>query len=642
MPFPDLPTSRQPELDLAEHLLGLIEFEVTTLRRHTLASRCFVDTAHRIVDELQQLLDEKTNNGDIESAVKFMTALDPLERHLLDFDRDDLIGSDKLVDVSSPLACKEDLEKWKKVRDMTHQELKSLHDEGDLEALEAFSNFRAQDLKSVCRRDDQVFLNDLVSEIKLRAIPELEDSRPYMFINASQVQDRAEMSGLRPQAFKTFFEQVPKQASKIADVFDRKSMFTSDPEALVVIQSMMAICGWSHFATKLSEDIFKDATTLKHMWSEPVCSSAEKLLDGLLEGLIYLGVDGFEVNWPKDLYQEFVDLAFGVPTLSCEHLLDLFDDVGPAYRAQAAVLIALCRKAAEYSNAAQPEDSQRVENIGQALDLTSKVLTKATQTANNGAGVSGLPHWILHKEGQEYDQDECSVQFQTAMTTVVETLTKIGLGAAAIKGKTDFEAAVKEDKNRAKQANERIAAVKAPEDAFKVTVNGISSITAVKRELTGKSARFELNGTPIAKDQNIGELVGSEQALTLDMVISGNPVGPMDEVTAEAAPTGEAAGVGLARAKVSQVTKARQRRAAFDIALEERGAFLAKEVQRITEFIAASSASDAPDSGINPDAPKVSRGSGELSSAQKSPRPPGHPPWPGVCSGTIFPGSHRE
>ncbi|KAG8725235.1 hypothetical protein FRC09_004886 [Ceratobasidium sp. 395] len=584
-------------LYLSEYLVKLIGSEVTTFRRNTLASYHFVDTAHHVVAELQQLIDDVFKKGTPESFSKWTRALTPLEKLLIGFDRDDFIGSNKLIDVSSPLACREDFKKWKNARDVTHQKLQPLHDEGNLnvyvnhsnmepKTLQAVSN-RTQDLKEVYRRDDQAFLNDLVSEIKLRVVP--EDSSP-------------------PQAFRTFFEQLPNQVSKIANLFGRKNKFTSEPEALVVIQSMMAICGWSHFATKSAEDV----ATLKHMWSEPVCSSAERLL----EGLIGLGEESSETKTKtvQDLYQEFIDLAFGVPSLSCVDLTELLDKIGRAYHSQALALITLCEEAVKYCDGpAETKDLERVKRVGQVLDQTSKVLTGAAKTANDSADALGLPHWILYKEGQEYDQDERSVQFQTAMTTAVETLTTIGLGAAAIKGRTDFEAAVKEDKNRAKQANERMAAIKAPEDAIKVTVNvrkdqqdgpildpphtggwtlvstiewGVSSIAAVKQELTGKSARFELNGTPIAKDQTIGELAGSEQALTLDMVITGNPVGPMDEVTvggatAEAAPTGEAAAAGLASAKASQVTKARQRRAAFDIALEERQNFMAKEVQRI-------------------------------------------------------------
>ncbi|KAG8784394.1 hypothetical protein FRC12_018754 [Ceratobasidium sp. 428] len=196
-----------------------------------------------------------------------------------------------------------------------------------------------------------------------------------------------------------------------------------------------------------------------------------------------------------------------------------------------------------------------------------------------------------------------------------------------------------------------MVSAKTSENAFKVTVNvrkdqqdgsildpphtvggwtlasaiewGVSNIPAVEQELTGKSARFELNGTPVAKDQTIGELAGSEQALTLDMVITSNPVGPMDGVTAggttaEAAPTEEAAAAGAADATVSQVTEAQQGRPDFETTLEEYEAFVAKEDQRMAELIAASSASDAPDSGINPDAPEGSGGSGVLSSARKS------------------------
>ncbi|KAG8784392.1 hypothetical protein FRC12_018752 [Ceratobasidium sp. 428] len=171
-------------LYLSEYLMKLIGSEVTTFRRNTLASYDFVDTAHRVVAELHQLIDDVLKNGTFESFSKWTKALVPLEKLLLGFDRDDFIGSNKLVDVSSPLACKEDLKRWKHARDITHQKLKSLYDENDLKVLNAVSN-RAQGLEDVYRRDDQAFLNDLVSEIKLRAIP--DDSSPYVFVNASQV-----------------------------------------------------------------------------------------------------------------------------------------------------------------------------------------------------------------------------------------------------------------------------------------------------------------------------------------------------------------------------------------------------------------------------------------------------------------------
>ncbi|KAG8784393.1 hypothetical protein FRC12_018753 [Ceratobasidium sp. 428] len=171
----------------------------------------------------------------------------------------------------------------------------------------------------------------------------------------------------------------------------------------------MAIYGWSHFATKSGEDV----TTVKQMWSEPVCRSADRLLFMFLEA-----EDKFEANSAQSLYQEFIDLAFGiVPDRSSMNLRKLLGNIGRAYYAQASVLIALCDKAVEFANAARL-DPQWVEDILQALDQTSEALTKAAKSANDGAGVLGLPHWIPHKEGQEYDQDERSVQFQTTLTTI--------------------------------------------------------------------------------------------------------------------------------------------------------------------------------------------------------------------------------
>ncbi|KAG8713897.1 hypothetical protein FRC09_018200 [Ceratobasidium sp. 395] len=118
-------------LYLSEYLVKLIGSEVTTFRRNTLASYHFVDTAHRVVAELQQLIDE-VNWGAIESFSKWTKALTPLERLLLEFNPNDFIGSNKLVDVSSPLACREDLKRWESARDITYQKLESLYDENDL------------------------------------------------------------------------------------------------------------------------------------------------------------------------------------------------------------------------------------------------------------------------------------------------------------------------------------------------------------------------------------------------------------------------------------------------------------------------------------------------------------------------------
>ncbi|KAG9093123.1 hypothetical protein FRC07_011530, partial [Ceratobasidium sp. 392] len=303
-------------LYLCEYLVRLIGSEVTTFRRNALASYHFIDIAHHAVGELQQLIHE-VNQGKTESFWKWTKALKPLEKLLLDFDPKDFISSGKLVEVSAPLACKQDLDQWKNVRVITHKKLQSLLDEDGLKELAAVP--KAQDLQAVHRRDDQVFLNDLVSEIEILTIP--ASPTPYVFALACQFEVRAEISECRPETFKTLFKKVPEQASTIAKLFGQPNVFASDSEVLVVLQSTMAICGWLHFATQSGGD--KDITTLKHMWSKEVCSSAQ----ALLEGLIDLGGNPSEaqtkVGPAQDLYQKFIDLAFGIPDVSCVDLMKL-------------------------------------------------------------------------------------------------------------------------------------------------------------------------------------------------------------------------------------------------------------------------------------------------------------------------------
>ncbi|KAG9124491.1 hypothetical protein FRC07_011449 [Ceratobasidium sp. 392] len=511
-------------LYFCEYLIRLIGSEVTTFRRNALASYHFVDTAHHVVGELRQLIDE-TDQGEIESFCKWTEALEPLEKLLLDFDPKDFIGSDKLVEVSAPLACKQDLDQWKNVRVITHKKLQSLLDEDGLKELAAVP--KAQDLQDVHRRDDQAFLNDLVSDIELLAIP---------------------ASPTPPETFKTLFTKVPDQASTIAKLFGQKNIFTSDSEVLVVLQSTMAICGWLHFATQSGEDKDKDITTLKHMWSNEVCSSAQALLEGLID--LGGGPSGeqTQIGPVQELYHTFIDLAFGIPDVSCVDLIKLLSDIGRAYHAQALALIALCDEAVKYNEKQPAKDSQRVKDIGQALDQTSKALTKAAETAKEGVGALGLPQWVTHKEGDDFDKDECSVQFQTAMATIVETFKKIGV-ATAVQRKEDFATALKKDKELTNKANDRMVAIKTPEKTVKVTVNvlkpdgsslldpphtggwtlvsaiewGVSNIPEVKGELTGKFTHFKLDDRIIAKHKSVGEL-GPTGTLALVMAIADKPM----------------------------------------------------------------------------------------------------------------------
>ncbi|KAG9120156.1 hypothetical protein FRC07_004458 [Ceratobasidium sp. 392] len=457
----------------------------------------------------------------------------------------DFIDSDKLVVILTPLACKADLEQWKNTRTKTHEKLKSLRDQEDL---------KAQPLEDVHRSDDQAFLNDLVDEIKKLTIT--QDITPYVFAFALQVEDRAEISELRSETFRSLFTEAQKQASKIKELFGDKR-FPSESEVLVV-QSTMAICGWLHFAIKLGGE--KDIATLRHMWSDEVCSKAKALLEGLLGSGGDSPMTGPNVKSVQDLYTAFIDLAFGIPDASCLDLMKLLSDIGRAYHAQALVLITLCNKAVDHvktqnaaaqDEATQREATQRVKKIGKALDDTSQALTKATEIAAEGAGILGLPQWVAYKQGEDFEKDECSVKFRETMDSIAKTFEDIGLDTAVQHEKT-FETALEEDKDLTKEANARLTAATTPENTIKVNVNvkkqdgttnlwesphtvqaasstlvsaiewGILNLPEVKTELAGKPTEFTLGEDgKITKDQKIGEL-GLTKESVLVMAIAKN------------------------------------------------------------------------------------------------------------------------
>ncbi|KAG8794218.1 hypothetical protein FRC12_000165 [Ceratobasidium sp. 428] len=527
-------------LYLSEYLVRLIGSEVTTFRRNRLASYHCVDTAHRVVGELQNFIDDVLNSGNVQSFKTWTKALTPLEQLLLDFNPNDFTGSDKLVNVSDRTACREDLEKWKKAREKTHEKLQSFHSQDNLKVslalfsivrscvdhsnvenkeLKAVSSRAAEDIKNVCRSDDRAFLDDLLSGIKSHTIPD--------------------DLGV-PEDFKALFGQVPDWVSTIVDRFGQNKAFKDDAEALVAIQSTMAIYGWSHFATKSREDI----KTLKHMWSDPVCSSAEELLQGLID----LGSDPptQNIGSAQALYQKFINLAFiskGIPKLSCVDLMKLLNDIGRAYYAQALALITLCEVAVDYSNG-QSEDSERVKSIEEALNKTSTALIDAANTAKSGTNaLLGLPNWTDHKTGNDYDTDPDMVKFRAAAEAVVSQFTNIQGMATAIGGKTDFTVAKAEDKSLTEQANKRIKEIGHPAQAVKVTVEikrdgsiqvgsstlvsaiewGVSNIPEVKQALQGNTAHFKSEDREtIDKHEKIDALLDPNGSLTLVMIITNN------------------------------------------------------------------------------------------------------------------------
>ncbi|KAG8725236.1 hypothetical protein FRC09_004887 [Ceratobasidium sp. 395] len=526
------PRKPSAALYLSEYLVRLIGSEVTTFRRNALASYHFVDITHRVVGELQKLVDEVLTKGTIQSFFTWTKALTPLERLLLDFDPKDFTGSNKLVEVSDRLACKADLEKWKETRKKTHEKLQALHDQDELRALEAVPN-QTESLKDVYQRDDEAFLNELVSEIKMRAIP--EDSNP-------------------PEHFKNLLKDVAVQTSEIAGLFGRKAVFTSEPQILVVVQSTMAIYGWSHFATKLGVD----AKTKEHMWSEPVCSSAKKLLEGLKD----LGANPSEekTNEAQALYQAFINLAFGTPSLSCVNLMKLLSDIGRAYYAQALALITLCDEAVKHCNDDESRDDKKVTEIEAALNQTSTALTAAAKTANESVGTLDLPQWTMYKEGDAYDKDPRSTDFRNTLNHLVATFAKIpGVTEAAVaQGTKKFDDAVVEDKDLTAQANKRMNDITNPPKVVQVTVEvkqgassvlkprtvqvvsstlvsaierGISGIPEVDQVLAGKFVHFKSDETIIAKDKTIGDLLGLKETLDLVMVITDTQMSPMNGVT---------------------------------------------------------------------------------------------------------------
>ncbi|KAG9120518.1 hypothetical protein FRC07_003947 [Ceratobasidium sp. 392] len=184
----------------------------------------------------------------------------------------------------------------------------------------------------------------------------------------------------------------------------------------------------------------------------------------------------------------------------------------------------------------------------------------ATKTANDSAGALGLPQWTAYKEGDKYKEDVCSKEFEKTMETIVETFEKIKLDTA-VQPKENFETALKEDNDLTKKANERMAAIKAPEKTVKVTVDvhkpngssllesphtvqiggstlvsaiewGVSNIPIVKNESAGKLIHFKLDGKIIAKHQNVGEL-GPNGTLALIMAITDNPIPLVNENTTQ-------------------------------------------------------------------------------------------------------------
>ncbi|KAG8784396.1 hypothetical protein FRC12_018756 [Ceratobasidium sp. 428] len=515
-------------LYLSEYLVKLIGSEVTTFRRNTLASYLFVDTAHRVVTELQKLIDEVFKKGTTDSFWKWTKALTPLEKLLLEFKRDDFIGSDQLVEVSKGrTVCRTDLDNWKKARGITHTKLESLHNDAALNVLDPVKN-QANNFKDVYWRDDKAFLDDLVSDIKMQPIPQ--------DLNL-------------PETFKKSFNQVTESVTKIANLFGQKK-FTSDEEASVVVQSTMAICGWSHFTTKSDKDpiaLEKDVTTLKFMQSDPVCLSAQSLLKGLID----LSERKMPLASVEALYTEFINLAFGLPSVSCVDLMKLLSDIGRAYHAQALALITLCEKAVTYCNGPPgTKDATEIQKIGEALDQTSKALVAAAETAKESVATLSLPQWTKY-EVENYDEDGRSQRFQTTMATIATKFADIdGISTAMSEGKTNFQEAVKEDKRLTKLANERVAAINAPEKAITVTVDvrqgtkdgtallkplhtvrvgsstlisaiewGVSNLPAVKDQLEGKFTHFKSGGNTIAKHQKINEL-GPTEPLALVMVVT--------------------------------------------------------------------------------------------------------------------------
>ncbi|QRV79908.1 hypothetical protein RhiJN_07923 [Ceratobasidium sp. AG-Ba] len=510
-----------PALYLSEQLVRLIGSEVCTFRRNAQASYRFVDTAYRFVGEIRGLIEKVLSENSLDAFSKWTKALKPLENVFR--------GSGELLDTTTLAACRIDLDNWKATREKIQAHFKLLTEGEELKDLGvATAEFAG------LQHDDQSFVDDLVAEINAQS-SQAKDPLPKKYIDSLQ--------------------SVSVQASKLANLFriDKQDALSQDLEVLLV-QSMMATYGWGHFAAGAG----LDKTTLKHLRSEDVCGKAKELMDGLMSALGGAGTET-QRKTPEDvnlLYIAFINLVFGKPEYSCLDMMQLLSAIGRAYYTQALTLIMLCDEAIKYYNKNHKEDAtgEHGAMLSQALEKTLDTMNNAILNIQSNGDATGLPHWKPYKIDQDYDNDLCTKEFQTALAQVIECMGKLGITESKAR-EASFQNALKDDKQHIKSANKRMESVK-PESKqgvdvtvtvcngsrvdilgspYKVRVPAFTLLSAVEwgirrnpdfeGNLRDKTADFELEpdeevNKPLSKSKSIGSLADSNQSLALFMIAS--------------------------------------------------------------------------------------------------------------------------
>ncbi|QRV94490.1 hypothetical protein RhiJN_22508 [Ceratobasidium sp. AG-Ba] len=520
-----------PALYLSEQLVRLIGSDVCTYRRNAQASYRFVDTAHRFICEIRGLVEKVLNDNCLDSFKVWTQALKPLEKALLEFEPNDFRGSGQLVDTSTLAGCRIDLDNWKSAREKTKKNIKLLTDVNELKKL-ASSSDGAADLQ----HDDQAFVDDLVAEIKEQA-------------------SKASLLKL-PEKYVESLKAIEKLAIALSSLLrkGKDSGFSEDSEVLLV-QSMMAVYGWGHFAAGQAPDLDPKAN-LKHLRSKEVCSKAEELMNGLKD----LGDNKAAkktLTQVQEDYQAFINLVFGKPEFSCLDMMKLLSKIGRAYYAQALALIMLCDDAIKQYDSQHRKDPDESHSIklNQALEATLDTLKTAVGIFQASADAAGLPKWQPYKLDKDYSEHACTKKFKESLTLVIDCMGQLGLSDASGQ-EASFQSALTDDMEHMKKANERLIGDPSSKETIEVTLKlyegsntesaalmkpyivnvskttlisaiewGIRRIPEVMAQCKDKAVEFEREPTepkspPITKSQKIADIAGTNKKLTLLAVVT--------------------------------------------------------------------------------------------------------------------------